>query len=158
MKKGLTPKIRVLRFVKTNSVLFNLNSFLFYLLCVLNRLAGRKKTDKKNHLLVFKIRQSSDRMVCLGCRENIIRLLCHLFFTCCCPLKLIASRYSAPSGACLVCCLVAWLVGSTGLTPSCLGRGTGGDRDPRRWGRRETVPNVTLSPPGWLLMHSDGQR
>ena len=25
--------------------------------------------------------------------------------------------------------------------------GTGGDRDPRRWGKRETVPNITLSPP-----------
>ena len=34
-----------------------------------------------------------------------------------------------------------------GFTPSCLGRRTGGDRDPRRLGKRETVPNATLSPP-----------
>ena len=26
-------------------------------------------------------------------------------------------------------------------------RGTGGDRDPWSWGKRETVPNATLSPP-----------
>ena len=26
-------------------------------------------------------------------------------------------------------------------------RGTGGDRDPRSWGKRETIPNPTLSPP-----------
>ena len=29
----------------------------------------------------------------------------------------------------------------------CLRRGPGGDRDPRKWGRRETIPNATLSPP-----------
>ena len=33
-----------------------------------------------------------------------------------------------------------------GLTPSCLRRGTAGDRDPRRWGKRETLPNVTPLP------------
>ena len=33
------------------------------------------------------------------------------------------------------------------LTLSCHRRGTGGDRDPRRWEKRETIPNATLSPP-----------
>ena len=28
-----------------------------------------------------------------------------------------------------------------------LRRGSVGDRDPRRWGKRESVPNATLSPP-----------
>ena len=49
---------------------------------------------------------------------------------------------------------VGWL---TYLTPSCLRRGSGGDRDPRRWGTRETIPNTTLSPPQWFL-HLDGQQ
>ena len=35
-----------------------------------------------------------------------------------------------------------WLVGWTCLTPSSHRRGTGGDRDPRRWGKRETIPNA----------------
>ena len=37
-----------------------------------------------------------------------------------------------------------WLVKPVSFTPSCLRRGTGGDRDPRRWvGRkRETIPNA----------------
>ena len=30
---------------------------------------------------------------------------------------------------------------------SCLRRGSGEDRDPRRLGKRETVPDATLSPP-----------
>ena len=30
-------------------------------------------------------------------------------------------------------------VGQTCLTPSCLRRGSGGDRDPIRWGKRETI-------------------
>ena len=34
------------------------------------------------------------------------------------------------------------LVGYCCLTPSCLRRGAGGDRDPRRWGKRETIPNT----------------
>ena len=38
--------------------------------------------------------------------------------------------------ACLLACLDQWL---NGLTPSCLRRGTGGDRDPRRWGKRESI-------------------
>ena len=48
-------------------------------------------------------------------------------------------------------------VRQTRLTPSCLWRGTGRDRNPRRsgWGR-ETIPVATLSPPEWLL-HKDGQ-
>ena len=37
------------------------------------------------------------------------------------------------------------------LTPSCLQRGPGGDRDPKRWGKREVIPNATLSPPERLL-------
>ena len=37
----------------------------------------------------------------------------------------------------------------------CLRRGTGGDRDPRRWGKRETIPNAALSPPERLLVGSD---
>ena len=49
-------------------------------------------------------------------------------------------------------------VRQTCLTPSCLWRGTGRDRNPRRsgWGR-ETIPAATLSPPEWLL-YKDGQR
>ena len=47
----------------------------------------------------------------------------------------------------LVCWLIGWLAGYTCITPSCLRRGTGGDRDPRRWGKRETIPYTTLSPP-----------
>ena len=39
------------------------------------------------------------------------------------------------------------LAGETGLTPSCLQRGAGGDRDPKRLRKREAVPNATLSPP-----------
>ena len=34
----------------------------------------------------------------------------------------------------------------TCLTPGCLRRGADGDRHPGRWGKRETVPNTTLSP------------
>ena len=49
------------------------------------------------------------------------------------------------------------LVRQTCLTLSCLRRGPGGDWDRRRWGKRETIPNATLSPPKWLL-HWDGQR
>ena len=30
------------------------------------------------------------------------------------------------------------------MTPSCLRRGTGVDRDPRRWGKRETIPIATF--------------
>ena len=41
---------------------------------------------------------------------------------------------------------IACLVGYTCLTPSCLRRGTGGDRNNRRWGKRETVLTATLSP------------
>ena len=41
--------------------------------------------------------------------------------------------------------------------PRCLRRGTGGDRDPRRRGKRETLPIATLSPLEWFL-HSDVQR
>ena len=37
--------------------------------------------------------------------------------------------------------LLYWL---TTLTPSCLRRRTG--RDPRRWGKRETIPIATLTP------------
>ena len=33
------------------------------------------------------------------------------------------------------------------LTLHCHHRGTGGDRDARSWGKRETIPNTTLSPP-----------
>ena len=33
------------------------------------------------------------------------------------------------------------------LTPSCLRRGSGGLRDSRRWGKRETLRIATLSPP-----------
>ena len=39
----------------------------------------------------------------------------------------------------------------TCLMQSCLETGTGGDRDPRRWGKRETIPIATLAPPEWLL-------
>ena len=60
------------------------------------------------------------------------------------------------------CCteLVGWLVRETCLTPSCLRRGPGGDRDPRRWGKREAipkavyiipVPNASLASPECLL-------
>ena len=37
------------------------------------------------------------------------------------------------------------------LTPSCLQRATGGDRDPKGWGKREVMPNATLSAPERLL-------
>ena len=37
--------------------------------------------------------------------------------------------------------------------PSCLQRGTGRDRDPSRWGRRETIPNTALSPPEPIYTH-----
>ena len=49
-----------------------------------------------------------------------------------------------------MCCFsfpVGWVLLKLGLVPSggCLReRGTGGDRDPRRWGKRETVSNVIL--------------
>ena len=33
------------------------------------------------------------------------------------------------------------------LTPSCLRGGPGGDRDPGRWGKRETIPNTIQPPP-----------
>jgi len=36
--------------------------------------------------------------------------------------------------------------GQTCFTPSCLRRGTGGDRDPRRWGKKGTILWTTLSP------------
>ena len=35
------------------------------------------------------------------------------------------------------------------LMPNCLWRGTGGYQDPRRWGKKGTIPGTTLSPPGW---------
>ena len=38
--------------------------------------------------------------------------------------------------------LNGWLVGQTRFTPSFLRRGTGGDRNPRRQGKVETVPNT----------------
>ena len=44
-----------------------------------------------------------------------------------------------------------WLAVWSGLTPSCLRRGTGGDRDPSRWGKKETIPSTTLSAQEWLL-------
>ena len=44
------------------------------------------------------------------------------------------------------------------IAPSCRRRGSGGDRDPRRWGKRETIPNATLSPPEWLLHYEPFQR
>lgn len=31
--------------------------------------------------------------------------------------------------------------GSIDLTPSCLWKGTGGDQNPKRWEKRETIPN-----------------
>ena len=39
------------------------------------------------------------------------------------------------------------LVDETCKTPSCLPRGTGGDRDPGTCENRETGPNITLLPP-----------
>ena len=41
--------------------------------------------------------------------------------------------------------LLGWLVKVTGLTPSCLWRGTGGDQGARRWGKREIIPNATYT-------------
>ena len=35
--------------------------------------------------------------------------------------------------------------------------GTDGDRDPRRWGKRETIPTATLWP-AQRFEHEDGQR
>ena len=47
------------------------------------------------------------------------------------------------------CCSLVWL----NCLLNCLWRGTGGDRDPRRWWKRETIPSATQSvlPPEWLL-------
>ena len=39
-----------------------------------------------------------------------------------------------------------WLVNLNCSTPSCFRRGTGRDRDPRMQGKKETIPNATLSP------------
>ena len=44
-----------------------------------------------------------------------------------------------------------WVVGYICLIRRCLQGGTGRHQDPRRWGKRKTVPNTTLSPPEWLL-------
>ena len=57
----------------------------------------------------------------------------------------------APSAWTCPNCLWLWLVWFISLTPSWLWGRTGGDRDPRRWGERETVPNAALSPPEWWL-------
>ena len=49
--------------------------------------------------------------------------------------------------------LVGWL--NLFNAKFCLRRGTGGDRDPRRWGGGgggETIPNATGSPPEWLYI------
>ena len=44
-----------------------------------------------------------------------------------------------------------FVIGGTGLTPSCFRRGTGGDRDPRRWGKKKTI---TM---GYLSLHCHHQ-
>jgi len=44
------------------------------------------------------------------------------------------------------------LVGYTYQTPSCLRRDTGVDRNPRRCGKKETIPNVTPSPLEWFCV------
>ena len=41
----------------------------------------------------------------------------------------------------------------TGFIPSCLRRGTDGDRDPGRWGKRGAVPTASLSPPELLYTY-----
>ena len=41
-----------------------------------------------------------------------------------------------------VCVFVVFCV-ETSLTPGCFQRGTGGDRDPRRWGKGETAYRYT---------------
>ena len=57
------------------------------------------------------------------------------------PLLWIIARFGAGNFGC--------------LTPSCLRRGTVGDRDPKKVGG--AIPSATLSSPESLL-HSDGQR
>ena len=51
---------------------------------------------------------------------------------------------SAPVLPCSSCCSLPC------LTLGCLWSGTCGDWDPRRWGKRETVPDTMLSPPEWF--------
>ena len=44
-----------------------------------------------------------------------------------------------------------WLV-KTCLTPSSLRRGTGGDPNHRRWGKRDTITKTTQSSPEWFCI------
>ena len=54
------------------------------------------------------------------------------------------------------CLLVGWLVRLVYNADLSLARGTGGDQDPRRWGKKETIPITTLEnlfEPEKIILH-----
>ena len=92
------------------------------------------------------------------CPLFIVRIRCTMF--CCCVIFVKVNKtlffkqdWRAEWGCCCThdWTSVWWLDVETCLTSNCIQRGSGGNRDPRRWGKEETVPSATLSLPDCLL-------